>query len=99
MITLFHGTTAREQIINEGFNTEFVFLTSRIEVAEMYADDVVSVVVDQDDLLIDLDQACAIGLTVDEANCMTGNIFSCAEDYLDAGFSVCVSSKNIKKVS
>ena len=98
MITLFHGTTAKSEIIKDGFNTEFVFLTPRLEVAEMYADDVVSVVVDQDDLLIDLDQAGAIGLTVDEANYMTGNDFSCADDYLDAGFSVCIAAKNIKRV-
>ena len=98
MVTLFHGTTARDEIINEGFNTELVFLTSRMEVAEMYADDVVSVVVDEDDLLIDLDQAGAIGLTIEQANQMTGNDFSCAEDYLDAGFSVCILAKNIKQV-
>ena len=98
MTTLFHGTNARNEIINEGFNTDTVFLTARADVAEMYADDVVSVVVDEDDLLIDLDLAGARGLTICQANQMTGNDFSCVDDYLDAGFSVCVLTKNIKQV-
>jgi uncharacterized protein YuzE len=99
MITLFHGTTAKAEIIKGGFNTELVFLTARMEVAEMYAEEVVSVVVDEDDLLIDLDQPGAIGLKVEQANRMTDNDFSCAEDYLDAGFSVCIATKNIKRVN
>lgn len=98
MKTLFHGTTAKSEILKDGFNTELVFLTSRMEVAEMYADDFVSVVVDEDDLLIDLDQPGAIGLTVEQANRMTDNDFYCADDYLDAGFSVCIAAKNIKRV-
>lgn len=98
MKTLFHGTAAKSEILKDGFNTELVFLTSRMEVAEMYADEFVSVVVDEDDLLIDLDQPGAIGLTVEQANRMTDNDFSCADDYLDAGFSVCIAAKNIKRV-
>ena len=99
MITLFHGTQSKNEIIENGFNTELVFLTARKEIAEDYGFEIVSVIVDEDDLLIDLDQQGAIGLTFEQANMMTGNDFSCAGDYLDAGFSVCVAAKNIKRVS
>ena len=98
MINLYHGTSAKQEILNSGFNTALVFLTSRIDVAESYADEVVIVSVDADDLLIDLDQQGAIGLTVSQANLMTDNYFSCAEQYLDAGYSVCVKAENVKLV-
>ena len=95
MSTYFHGTAAKDEIIYAGFNTSMVFLTSRRDVAEDYGFDVIEVCVNDDDLLIDLDQAGAVGVSVATANCMTGNDFESAREYAENGYSVCVKSENV----
>ena len=95
MATYFHGTAAKEEIIEHGFNTEIVFLTSRKDVAEDYGFDVVEVAVDEEHLMVDLDSAGAVGVGFEMANAMTGNDYESAAEYAANGYSVCAYSKNV----
>ena len=97
-MNLYHGTASKDEIIESGFNTEWVFLTARRDVAEDYGFDVVEVIVSDDDLFVDLDVAGAIGVTVESANAITGNYYESAAEYAQNGFSVCVLAKNIASV-
>ena len=95
---LYHGTASKEEIIDSGFNTEWVFMTARKDVAEDYGLDVVEVSVCDDDLFVDLDVAGAIGITVESANAITGNDYESAAEYAQSGYSVCVLAKSIISV-
>ena len=95
---LYHGTVSKEEIIESGFNTDWVFLAARKDVAEDYGFDVVEVSVSDDDLLVDLDVAGAIGVTVESANAMTGNEYETAAEYAENGYSVCVLASSVLSV-
>lgn len=95
MATYFHGSAAKEEIIESGFNTELVFLTARRDVAEDYGFDVVEVTVDEEHLMVDLDISGAVGVSFETANAMTGNDYESASEYAANGYSVCVYSKNV----
>ena len=97
-MNLYHGTASKDEIIESCFNTEWVFLTSRRDVAEDYGFDVVEVSVSSDDLFVDMDVAGAIGVTVEAANAMTGNQYETAAEYAKEGYSVCVLAKSVLSV-
>ena len=97
MTTLYHGTEKVDQIIENGFNTELVFLTPSLEMALEYGADVVEVEVLDSDLLIDLDQS-ASGVSVETANIYYGEDRSIS-DYISIGHSVCCASQCIKSVT
>lgn len=97
-MNLYHGTASKDEIIESGFNTEWVFLTARRDVAEDYGFDVVEVSVSDDDLFVDLDVAGAIGVTVESANAMTGNQYETAAEYAENGYSVCTKSSSVMSV-
>lgn len=97
MATFFHGTSEESAIAikENGFSTEMVFITPRKDIAEEYGEEVVSVSVDVDDLMIDLDMAAAAGMSVDEANAYLDNDGWDINDYINAGYSLCAKSDSV----
>jgi hypothetical protein len=98
MTIFFHGTSEESaiEIKENGFFTEMVFITPSKDVAEEYAcgEEVITVSVnDVDNLLIDLDIAGAKGMTVDEANSYLNNEDWDINDYINAGYSLCVKAE------
>lgn len=92
MIQLFHGTDDEglAGITAAGAIRGPVFLTPRRDVAEAYAPNVITVQVDESDLMIDCDLPGQLLLTVDEANGYLGNDGWTISDYLRNGQSVAV---------
>lgn len=95
MATFFHGTSEESaiEIRENGFSTEMVFITPRKDIAEEYGEEVIAVSIDTDDLMVDLDMAGAIGMSVDEANAYLDNEEWDINDYINAGYSLCAKTE------
>jgi hypothetical protein len=95
VVTLYHGTSSEgaSKIAKEGFNTNFVYLTSDKKAAERYAYDggsVISIKVPKDKILMDFDLGTDDQLlTLQGANQYDGKDWS-IDEWLDAGKSFAV---------
>ncbi|HAV0413625.1 TPA: hypothetical protein JFW75_003449 [Salmonella enterica] len=100
MTTFYHGTSedSADLIKENGFSTELVFVTPRKDIAEEYGEEVIKVSIDNDDLLVDLDMAGAVGMSVEEANAYLSNDDWEISDYINQGYSLCAKVGSVKVV-
>lgn len=93
----YHGTSesSAKEIKLNGFNTELVFVTPRKEIAEDFGKIVISVEINEENILVDLDSSGAIGLDVENANAYTGNEDWSINDYIENGYSLCARPEHI----
>jgi len=90
-IKLYHGTTpeAYDEIMQSGILNAPVYMTPRKDIAEQYGDNVVSVMVDENALGIDLDLPSGKLLSAeDAASYLERPDLKTVQDFIDAGFSV-----------
>lgn len=100
MTIFFHGTSedSVDLIKENGFSTELVFVTPRKDIAEEYGEEVISVSIDKDDLLVDLDMPGAVGISVDVANAYLNNDDWDISDYINQGYSLCAKAESVRVV-